>query len=66
MHPRDIDLLKDLQAFFGVGVIKTVGNNAYYTVTGAANLAVIAAHFNKYPLFTSKNLAATRPLYRGS
>lgn len=57
MHPRDIGLLYDLQTFFGVGTVKTAGKNAYYTVTGAANLAVIVAHFTKYPLFTSKNLA---------
>lgn len=56
MHPRDIGLLYDLQTYFGVGTVKTVGKNAYYTVTGPANLAIIVAHFTKYPLFTSKNL----------
>ena len=57
MSPRDINLLHDLRAFFGVGTVKTVGTNAYYSVTGADNLAILAAHFSKYPLYTSKNLA---------
>lgn len=57
MHPRDLDLLHNTCAFFGVGSVKVAGNHAYYTVTGLANLAVIINHFTLYPLFTSKSLA---------
>ena len=56
-HIKDIDLLKNIQSFFKVGVIveshKTY--SAKYTVNSIKDLInVIIPHFDKYPLITQK------------
>jgi hypothetical protein len=57
MHIKDIDLLKSIQSFFGVGVLvssKTT-NSARYSVNSLKDLInIIIPHFDKYPLLTQK------------
>lgn len=55
LHQRDLELLKDIQNYFGgIGNIKSNGNNTHYTVGSREELKIIINHFNKYPLKTSK------------
>lgn len=53
---KDLDLLKGLQAYFGVGgIYKHSGNMMRYKVSSARDLArVVIPHFEKYPLVTQK------------
>lgn len=65
---KDIELLKQIQAFFEsglegslgsirkVGVIRISGNMAYYSVSSAKELTKIIEHFDNYPLLTKKRL----------
>jgi hypothetical protein len=55
LHIKDIELLNKIQLFFGVGSVSTTGNKfARYRVRSRQDLKVIIAHFEKYPLQTSK------------
>lgn len=57
LHPRDLPLLKKIQAFFGVGTIKVnkSQNTVMYCVADQKQLMnVIIPHFDKYPLLTKK------------
>jgi hypothetical protein len=55
LHKKDIDLLNQIQNYFGVGIIKNHGENTLqYCVTSSKDLNVIIAHFDKYPLITQK------------
>lgn len=55
LHNKDIELLKKIQLFFGVGVVSTIGSKgARYRVRSRDGLKTIISHFNKYPLQTTK------------
>jgi len=57
LHNKDLDLLKRIQSFFGVGNIKINSNtgNVYYTVSSVKELmGVIIPFFEKHPLLTQK------------
>ena len=54
MHVRDLELLKSLRDFFGVGIVFSSGNSARYEVSSKADINVLIDHFKSYPLQTSK------------
>lgn len=55
LHIKDIELLNKIQLFFGVGSVSTIGNKvARYRVRSRQDLKIIIAHFEKYPLQTTK------------
>ena len=55
LHSKDIELLNKIQLFFGVGIVSTSGDKvARYRVRSISSLKVIFAHFNQYPLQTTK------------
>lgn len=55
LHIRDLALLKQIQAFFGIGVIyKHSKYSVQYRVESLNDLQVIIDHFDKYPLITQK------------
>jgi len=53
---KDLDTLKGLQSYFGVGgIYKHVGNMMRYKVSSTKDLTnVIIPHFDKYPLLSQK------------
>jgi len=54
-HSRDIELLKKIQAFFGVGFICKLGKNSIeYKVCSNKDIGVIIKFFEKYPLISKK------------
>lgn len=54
-HKKDIELLKKIQLFFGVGSVSTIGSKtARYRARSRKDLQVIISHFEKYPLQTTK------------
>lgn len=60
LHKKDIELLKKIQLFFGVGSVSTVGNKfARYRVRSRQDLKTIILHFERYPLQTTKVLSFT-------
>lgn len=57
LHKKDLELLKRIQSFFGVGTINIneTQNTATYTVQSVKNLAnVIIPHLQRFPLITQK------------
>ena len=54
LHVRDLDLLYYINNFFSVGSVSIVGKNARFRVRSRLELKIIIAHFNKYPLQTTK------------
>ena len=59
-HNKDLPLLKQIQCFFGVGVLSTqkTRNSTYYSAYSLEHLnKVIIPHFLKYPLITQKKRA---------
>lgn len=55
LHRKDEELLKDIQAFFGVGNIFKGGKDCLsLRVTSTDPLLKIITHFDKYPLITVK------------
>lgn len=57
LHGKDLLLLKQIQAFFGVGSIKVrkSNNQVIFSVTSVKDLILkIIPHFEKYPLITQK------------
>ena len=54
MNIRELELLKSLRDFFGVGLVFSSGNSARYEVSSKADINVIINHFLVYPLQTSK------------
>ena len=58
LHEKDLDLLKRIHKYFGVGIIskQTNYNAVEFNVNSIDHLMVIIYHFNKYPLLTSKQL----------
>jgi len=54
LHKKDVELLKSIQTFFGVGRV-TVGVSADYRVEKIGDLVnVIIPHLDKYPLISKK------------
>lgn len=56
LHVRDLELLKSIKNFFSVGSISITGKDARFRVRSRSELSIIIAHFNKYPLQTTKAL----------
>lgn len=56
---RDLELLNSIRNFFSVGSVSIVGKDARFRVRSRSELNVIIAHFNKYPLQTTKALNCT-------
>ena len=54
LHVRDLELLYYIKNFFSVGLVSIVGTYARYRVRSRSELKIIIAHFNKYPLQTTK------------
>ena len=55
LHKKDLDLLSQVQDYFGAGKITKHGNTTLqYTVKSLKNLEIIIAHFDKYPLLSLK------------
>jgi hypothetical protein len=55
LHNKDLDLLNQLQDYFGVGIITKHGETTLqYCVRSSKDLKVIFVHFYKYPLITQK------------
>lgn len=55
LHIKDLALLKQIQAFFGIGVIYKHGKDSVQFIVESINdLQVIIHHFDKYPLITQK------------
>lgn len=55
LHKKDIELLKKIQLFFGVGSVSTVGGKfARYRVRSRQDLKRIILHFERFPLQTTK------------
>ena len=57
LHVRDLELLNLIKNFFSVGSVSIVGKDARFRVRSRSELNVIIAHFNKYPLQTTKALS---------
>lgn len=56
LHVRDLELLNSIKTFFSVGSVSIVGKDARFRVRSRSDLKVIIAHFNRYPLQTTKAL----------
>jgi hypothetical protein len=56
LHEKDQVLLENILSFFlEVGTIRKAGNNVIkYQVRSIADLSIVIAHFEKYPLITQK------------
>jgi len=55
LHSKDLDLLFQVQKFFGTGKITKHGeNSSQYTVKSLKDLEIIISHFDNYPLLGQK------------
>lgn len=55
LHSKDLDLLSQVQKFFGLGKITKHGEtSSQYTVKSLKDLETIIAHFENYPLLGQK------------
>lgn len=55
LHKKDLELLKKIKLFFGVGSVETVGSKlTRYRVRSRQDLKTIIMHFERYPLQTTK------------
>lgn len=55
LHKKDIELLKKIKNFFGVGSVDIAGSKiARYRVRSRQDLKTIILHFERYPLQTTK------------
>lgn len=55
LHQKDLELLKKIQSFFGVGSVSIFGSKtARYRARSRQDLKIIISHFEKYPLQTTK------------
>ncbi len=54
LHKKDLDLLKKIQVFLGVGEIYHKEESSNYMVQSSKGIKVIINHFEKYPLLTKK------------
>ena len=56
LNKKDLAILENIQAWFGVGRIYSSGTKVYYRVESFKDLQVIIDHFDNYPLVTAKRL----------
>uniref|UniRef100_UPI0030DF66BF hypothetical protein n=1 Tax=Dematophora necatrix TaxID=2751867 RepID=UPI0030DF66BF len=54
LHKKDLNLLKKIQEFLGVGEIYHKEESSNYMVQSSKGIKVIIDHFEKYPLLTKK------------
>nr|YP_009543511.1 LAGLIDADG endonuclease [Coniothyrium glycines]AYU74401.1 LAGLIDADG endonuclease [Coniothyrium glycines] len=54
LNIRDLNLLHEINQFFSVGSVSVVGKYAQFIVRSRSELSVIIAHFNEYPLHSTK------------
>ena len=56
LHKKDIELLKKIKNFFGVGSVSTAAGSKFarYRVRSRQDLKTIILHFERYPLQTTK------------
>jgi hypothetical protein len=54
LNIRDLELLNAIKNFFSVGSVSVVGKDARFRVRSRSELSVIIAHFNRYPLQSTK------------
>jgi hypothetical protein len=55
LHSKDLDLLYQVQKFFGIGKISKHGEtSSQYTVKSLKDLEIIISHFDNYPLLGQK------------
>jgi hypothetical protein len=54
LNIRDLELLNAIKKFFSVGSVSVVGKDARFRVRSRSELSVIIAHFNRYPLQSTK------------
>ena len=55
LHKKELELLKSIQSYLGVGKIHVHGKNSIqYRVDSNKDLQVIVNHFERYPLVTAK------------
>jgi len=54
LHKKDLNLLKKIQSFWGVGEIYHKEESSNYMVQSLRGLNVIVNHFERYPLLTKK------------
>lgn len=55
LHRKDLDLLKKIKVFFGVGEIYFKEKSCHYVVQDIKNINVIVNHFERYHLLTKKH-----------
>ena len=55
LHQRDLDLLKKILGFLGVGEIYHKEKYVNYMIQSSKGIKVIIDHFSKYPLFSKKH-----------
>jgi len=56
LNIRDLELLNAIKKFFSVGSVSVAGKDARFRVRSRSELSVIIAHFNEYPLQSTKAL----------
>lgn len=54
LHRKDIDILYQIQKFFGVGYVNLHEDSCHFQITKFGDLVFIIEHFNLYPLKTQK------------
>ena len=54
LHYKDVDILYQIQRFFGVGSVTINRDTANYQVVSLTDLLCIINHFNNFPLKTKK------------
>ncbi len=55
LHEKDLDILKDIQNFLGVGNISKQGaHSLQFRLFAVKDFAVVFSHFENYPLITNK------------
>ena len=56
LHYKDVDILYQIQRFFGVGSVTINRDTANYQVVSLNDLLCIINHFNNFPLKTKKSI----------
>ena len=55
LHDKDLELLSNIQSYFGDrSIIKHGKNSIYYRITSLKNLKAVISHFDLYPLISQK------------
>jgi len=56
LHYKDVDILYQIQRFFGIGSVTINRDTANYQVVSLNDLLCIINHFNNFPLKTKKSI----------